>query len=112
MYWKHELEENTLFVRLSGEFDIAVADKLRADLDNILDQSQVRHMIFNLADVNYIDSSGLGVILGRYKRLNKQGGKVAFVSPQPQVRRVLELSGLLTIISEYSDEDEALRKIG
>ncbi len=111
MRWELNIEKNTLVVKLAGEFDLAVADKLRTDLDNALDNNEIRHIVLNLTNVTYIDSSGLGVILGRYKRLAQHGGKMAFVKPQPQVKRILEISGLLNIINDYQDENEALAKI-
>ncbi|MEG3070542.1 MAG: anti-sigma factor antagonist [Candidatus Syntrophopropionicum ammoniitolerans] len=68
--------------------------------------------MINLAKVSFVDSSGLGVLLGRYNRVSKNGGQVLIVSPQPQVRKVLDLSGLLRIMNEYPNENEALGKIG
>lgn len=112
MQWTLEVKNHTLITRLTGEFDLGSADKLRAELDQIIEESQIRHVIFNLSETSYIDSSGLGVMLGRYKRIAQFGGKMAVVNPQPQVERILELSGLLTIISAYRDEGEALRQIG
>ncbi len=111
MQWEFAVEKNILLVRLVGEFDLAVADKFRDALEEALSKHDVRHMILNFTDVTYIDSSGLGVILGRYKKLTQKGGKVAIIKPQIQVRRILELSGLLNIISEYHDESEAVDKI-
>lgn len=107
-----ELKENTLLVRPSGELDLGVADYLRNTLEETLDRGQARNLVVNLAKVSFIDSSGLGVLLGRYKRLSKSGGKVFIVSPQPHVRKVLELSGIFRIMNECPSEKEALRKIG
>lgn len=112
MQWSLEVQDNTLLVRLAGEFDLGLADKLRSQLDQAIEESQIRYIIFNLSETSYIDSSGLGVMLGRYKRVAQFGGKMAVVNPQPQVKRILELSGLLTIIGEYHDEVEAMSKIG
>ncbi|MTI79374.1 MAG: anti-sigma F factor antagonist [Firmicutes bacterium] len=112
MQWKISVEENILVVRLAGELDLGSADTLRTEMDDALDSSQLRHIILNLADVTYIDSTGLGVMLGRYKKVSKYGGKMALVNPQPQVKKILELSGLTSIIEEYSDESEAFAQIG
>lgn len=106
-----EYQQNTLLVRLGGDLDLAIADKLRVALDNQLTQKPVKNLILNLARVTFVDSSGLGVILGRYKRLIQTGGKVFLVGAQPQVRRVLELSGILQIMEDCSDETNALSKI-
>ena len=107
-----ELKQDTLFIRPGGELDLGVAATLRNALDQALDRDPVRNLVFNLSRVSFIDSSGLGVLLGRYKRVSQNGGKVLIVSPQPQVRRILELSGLLQIMDESSSEPEALAKIG
>ncbi|MCL6560148.1 MAG: anti-sigma F factor antagonist [Firmicutes bacterium] len=107
-----ELTQDTLFVRLGGELDLGVADYLRSALEEALDREPARNLVFNLSRVSFIDSSGLGVLLGRYKRVSKEGGKVYLVSPQPQVRKILDLSGLLRIMGEFPSEHEALAKIG
>lgn len=103
-----EYREGVLFVRPGGEVDIRVTDDLRSILEDSLGKNSVNHLVFNLSRVSFIDSSGLGVILGRYKRLAQQGGRVSLVAPQPQVRRVLVLSGLLTVLKEYSSEEDAV----
>ena len=112
LFLDFELRQDTLVVRPSGEMDLGVADYFRSALEEALDREQVQNLVFNLAGVSFIDSSGLGVLLGRYKRVVRNGGKVFIVSPQPQVRRVLDLSGLLRIMNEYPSEAEALEKIG
>lgn len=112
LFLDFEVKGDTLLVRPGGELDMGVADYFRGALEEALDREQARNLLFNLARVSFIDSSGLGVILGRYRRVAKNGGKVFIVSPQPQVRKVLELSGLLRIMGEYPSEADALEKIG
>jgi stage II sporulation protein AA (anti-sigma F factor antagonist) len=58
--------------------------------------------------VTFIDSSGLGVILGRYKRITQLGGTMTTVSLEPQVQRIFELAGLLKILTIYESEQKAL----
>ncbi|MDD3654531.1 MAG: anti-sigma F factor antagonist [Desulfotomaculaceae bacterium] len=112
MHLDFELKDNTLIVRLSGDMDLGKADYLRNSLEAVLDQQQVNNLIFNLAQVTFLDSSILGVLLGRYKRISKKGGKVCIVEPQPQVRRILEMSGLFQVMEEFPGEDIALKNIG
>ena len=102
------LKRGVLIVRVEGELDMHVADKFRQVVDNALETSGVKHILFNLGAVNFIDSSGLGVILGRYKKINVAGGKVLVAHIQPQVVQIFELSGLLKIIKFYDSEAEAL----
>jgi len=103
---------NTLIARLSGELDLQVADELRTRLDRALDETGTANLMFNLEAVSFLDSSCLGVILGRYRRISGGNGEMVFVSVPPGVRRVLELSGLLRIGREYATEEEALAEIG
>lgn len=107
-----EMKKDTLFVRPNGELDLGVADQLRRTLDETIEKGRAKNLVINLAKVSFVDSSGLGVLLGRYNRISKNGGQVFIVSPQPQVRKVLDLSGLLRIMNEYPNENEALGKIG
>ncbi|MBO8129859.1 MAG: anti-sigma factor antagonist [Peptococcaceae bacterium] len=109
-----ELEVNgrCLIARLSGEIDLNVADNLRAQLEQALnDNPNVRHLIFNTRNVSFLDSSGLGVILGRYKRISTHGGKMAFTGLQDPVRKVLELSGVTKLSYQFSTEEEAVTNL-
>ncbi|MGE5588356.1 MAG: anti-sigma factor antagonist [Clostridia bacterium] len=99
---------NVLVVHLSGELDLGTAPDFRAKVEEELGaRPEVTSILLVLRDVTFIDSSGLGAILGRYKRLRAHGGRVIAVSPSPQVRKVFELSGLVNIIPVCDTEDEA-----
>ncbi len=100
---------NNLIVRVHGELDMLVTDEFRKQLDNAMEKNCSHNLILNLEGVSFIDSSGLGVILGRYKNLTLRGGKVAIVKAPLPVKRILELSGILRIAGEYNSEEEALQ---
>jgi stage II sporulation protein AA (anti-sigma F factor antagonist) len=104
-----EIKQRTLIVRVEGELDMHVADMFRTTVEEALDKNGVKNLILSLADVTFIDSSGLGVILGRYKRISQQGGKMSAVQLQPQVEKIFELSGLLRIMKLYPTELQALQ---
>ncbi|MBF7082058.1 anti-sigma factor antagonist [Desulfallas sp. Bu1-1] len=104
-------EKNCLVVAVTGEIDISVTDSLREDVDRALVNYGVNILIFDLGQVDFVDSSGLGVILGRYKKVAGKGGKVYLAGAKPQVKKVLELSGLLNIMEEYFSAAEILEKI-
>lgn len=104
-----EIKQRTLIVRIEGELDMHVADEFRDVVDEALEQTNVNNLVLNLARVSFIDSSGLGVILGRYKRISQFGGKMSAVQLQPQVEKIFELSGLLRIMKHYPTEVQALQ---
>ena len=95
----------------AGEIDMSVTDGLRRDVDRALEQHGLANIVFDLAGVSFVDSSGLGVILGRYKKAAAAGGRVFLTGAGPQVKRVLELSGLLTLMEEHPSVEQALSKI-
>lgn len=103
-----EIKDRALIARLGGEIDLKVTPELRRRLDRELDRCPVRHLVLDLSNVDFLDSSGLGVILGRYKRITVQGGRMALVGVVPPVRRVLEFSGVTRLSRLYETEEEAL----
>lgn len=103
-----DVRNETLIARLAGEIDLRVTDDLRRRLEQELDRTRPRNLILNMSNVTFLDSSGLGVILGRYKRITAQGGSMALVGVSPAVRRVLEFSGLTRLSRFYDSEDQAL----
>lgn len=108
-----EIRGGAMLARLSGEIDLAVADNLRSSMEEKLDENpEVKHIVVNLSGVSYIDSSGLGVLLGRYRRLHREGGGMSVVGASPTVRKIIEMSGLLRIMKEFTSEEEAVRQAG
>lgn len=98
---------------IDGELDMANADQLRDSIDQKLEAYEtVRHVFLVFESVPFMDSSGLAVLLGRYEKLQKRGGCLAVINPNPQVRRVLELSGITRLVGVYDDLDQARRSIG
>ncbi|SFF94264.1 anti-anti-sigma regulatory factor, SpoIIAA [Desulfotomaculum arcticum] len=104
-------EKNCLLVAVFGEIDISITDSLREDVDRALDNYGSGQLVIDLSGVDFIDSSGLGVILGRYKKVAGKGGKVFLAGAKPQVKKVLELSGLLNLMEEYNTAAEVIDKI-
>lgn len=101
--------QGRLLVRLEGELDVYQVDQVRAVMEQALDDSGSQTLILDLENMSFIDSSGLGVLLGRYKRLQASGGTMLAASIQPQVHTVFELSGLLKLIRIYPALSDALQ---
>ncbi len=104
-------DRDTLVIKVTGELDLVVADEFRRVVDPELDRRQVKNLVINLSGVSFIDSSGLGVILGRYKKLSQNGGKIWIAEPRPSVRKILELSGFPRIIPFFDSEKKALEAV-
>lgn len=104
-------DKKTVIVRTSGELDMVVADEFRREVDGFMEKYCCDNVVLNLNGVTFIDSSGLGVILGRYKKTTLRGGRMVIVGAPVQVKRILELSGVLRIANAYETENEALQAL-
>lgn len=99
----------TLVVKLSGELDLVTAESAREAIDSELENfGRVKNLVLDLADVKFIDSSGLGMLLGRYKKISDRGGKLVAYGVQPAVQRVLQMAGMTKIINIVASKEEAL----
>ncbi|MDH7479458.1 MAG: anti-sigma factor antagonist [Syntrophomonadaceae bacterium] len=104
-------EQEVLLVRLKGELDLAAADRVRGELDQRMVLNNTRHLLLDLSRVTFIDSSGIGVILGRYRKLAGSGGRLGILRPQPQVKRILDIAGVSSLVPFYRSEKEGLSKL-
>ncbi|SDH10330.1 anti-anti-sigma regulatory factor, SpoIIAA [Alteribacillus persepolensis] len=104
--------DEVLCIRLKGELDHHSARQLRSQVDNHLESHHAQHIVLNLEELVFMDSSGIGVILGRYKQVSKMGGEMVVCSISTPVKRLFELSGLFKILRLESQEADALRKLG
>lgn len=102
---------NVVIVRLAGELDHHTADKVRLSMEEAIMRANCDHVILSLKDLSFMDSSGLGVILGRYKLLRSRGGQLAVCAVNQSVYRLFELSGLFKIISIHENERMALTSL-
>lgn len=88
-----------LEVIFEGEIDHQSTLNYREVLIRKIDEKYFEEVIFNFEKVSFIDSSGIGMILGRYNQLNKSGAKLFFTKLSDTTYRLFDLSGLLKIIS-------------
>ncbi|MBR6242532.1 MAG: STAS domain-containing protein [Ruminococcus sp.] len=83
---------------LSGEIDHHNAKQLRAELDRYIITAQPPELTIDLTGITFMDSSGIGLIMGRSKLIKECGGKLEVRSPQPYIRRVLKLAGIERLV--------------
>jgi stage II sporulation protein AA (anti-sigma F factor antagonist) len=101
-----------LIVHISGELDHHTSELVRNRVDQEINENHCQHLILNLSGLSFMDSSGLGVILGRYKRITQNGGKMVISNVSPQILRLFEMAGLLKIVKFCDDEEGALMEVG
>jgi stage II sporulation protein AA (anti-sigma F factor antagonist) len=107
-----EVKHNVLLIRLAGELDHHTSEDLRAKVTEVIDEKDITHIILNLENLSFMDSSGLGVILGRYNQIKNKDGEMVVCSISPAVKRLFDMSGLFKIIRLEEDEQYALETLG
>ena len=101
---KYEVQENCLTIFLPGELDHHNAEEIRKRSDYLIDQNHIRYVIFDFTDTTFIDSSGIGVIMGRYKRIYMLGGEVCAVHTSERMKKILTMSGVTRIMQIYEED--------
>lgn len=97
---KIQRQRDTLIVYPQGELDHHSAQAMREELDARIGDEQIRRLVFDMRDLTFMDSSGIGVLIGRYKIIARRGGSVCVRNMSPQVDKLFTLSGLHRIIEK------------
>lgn len=87
-----------LTVQLSGELDHHNAEQTRIMLDTLLRDLSIRELVLDLSGVTFMDSAGLGVVLGRYKTVSLRGGRVMVRGMSASIDRIFRMSGIYTLV--------------
>lgn len=112
MHYSLEIAGKALIATLRGELDLHTSPKFKKEVTAYFDtHPQLKHLIINVKEMSFIDSSGLGVILGRYRELQTRGGRLYFVQANPQIKRLLKLSGIQKIAEFGNSTKEILKQV-
>lgn len=90
--------DHCLMIRLPEEIDHHKSAYICAKADNYILNDEVNNVVFDFEDTRFMDSSGIGIILGRYKKISCFGGKVYAIHADRQIRRILMISGLSKLV--------------
>jgi stage II sporulation protein AA (anti-sigma F factor antagonist) len=101
---KHFIEDKILIFEITEELDHHVSDKIRKRADYEIQRFMPKRVIFDFKRVNFMDSAGIGLIIGRYKQAECYGGKLEIINVNEKVKRVFEMSGILKIIPILDNE--------
>jgi len=100
--FEYEKAGNTLTVRLKDELDHSASIALRSKLDHLLADRQIRSLVLDLQHLKFMDSSGIGFIIGRYKLMAKRGGSVMVKNASRHMDRIFEMAGLYRLVERMA----------
>ena len=101
----------TLVVKLSGDLDHHSAGKLREKIDRELERTGAVNVAFDFGRVSFMDSSGIGLIMGRYKVVHALGGKIVIYGLSENVRRIIEMSGIDKLVTTAKNLEYGLMEV-
>ncbi len=93
-------DNQTMIVKLVGELDEHSAEFVRRKLDTLFSENAFSQVVLDLSRMSFMDSTGIGVVIGRYKLLRKTNKKLYIQNPSPTVDKIFKMSGLYEIIQK------------
>jgi stage II sporulation protein AA (anti-sigma F factor antagonist) len=103
MQIKTKVHNNSLYVLLIGELDEANAPYVRTYLDQIIEKERLyNNVIMDLSQLDFMDSTGIGVMIGRYKKLQSRNIPIYIINPSRQAEKIFQMAGLYGIMPKIS----------
>lgn len=106
-----EEKNKLLLVRLSGEIDHHFASEVRDKIDKAIEAYRRQNLALDFQGVTFMDSSGIGVVMGRYNKIKDLGGITYVTGCNPYVDRILEMAGIYTIVKKCNTEEEIMKEV-
>ena len=104
-----EKKDAELRVILRGEIDHHTAVSVRSEIDALIYETRPKGVVLDMSEIDFMDSSGLGLIMGRYALMQKIGGEMILRSPNERIMKILKLAGLERIIKiEEGEKNEKI----
>ena len=104
----NNLESGELLVKIEGEVDVYTSIDLKKELTRLIEANQNK-IIIDLENVNYMDSSGLGVLVALLKELKKNGGDLKLISLPVSVKKIFDLTRLTKFFNIYNNLQDATK---
>ncbi len=111
MQIEFEMTDDILIANLDGELDHHTSAVIREEIDKTVDAFHSKHLIFNFEKVTFMDSSGIGVIMGRYNKILQLGGRLVITGCNEYIDRILDMAGIYTIADRLKNVSESIERI-
>lgn len=111
MQIEFEMIDDILIANLDGELDHHTSAVIREEIDKTVDAFHSKHLIFNFGKVVFMDSSGIGVIMGRYNKTSQLGGRLVITGCNEYIDRILDMAGIYTIADRVKTVTESIEKL-
>ena len=104
----YEAKGQVLIVHLPKELDHHNCRKLKYETDLLLSENYITKVVFDFTKTEFMDSSGIGVLLNRYKQMERSGGHITIYGARLQVIRILTVGGIIKLVKNYETKEAAI----
>ncbi len=108
---KFDIENECLIITTDKEIDHHSSELIREKADDLVIRNYIKNILFDFSNTEFMDSSGVGMIMGRYRMIQGINGKVGIVNTNKNIDRIVLLSGLHKVVHTYDSFDEAINKL-
>ena len=108
----YEAKGRVLVIRLPRELDHHNSRNLRYETDLLLAENYVSRIVFDFSRTVFMDSSGVGILLNRYKQMQRSGGSMAICGAKAPIRRLLTIGGVANLVPQYDTKEVAMAEGG
>ncbi|BDH61335.1 anti-sigma F factor antagonist [Ureibacillus massiliensis 4400831 = CIP 108448 = CCUG 49529] len=113
MNYEINMHMNTIaIIRLFGELDHHETEKIREHISRTILQGNLHTIIWNLERLNFMDSSGIGLILGRMREMRAVNGQTIILNPSNTMKKIFQFSGLASYMMDGSEADAIMHARG
>lgn len=92
------IDGNRLIIKISEDLDHHITKELREHIDEMIDKGIAKNIAFDFTNTGFMDSAGIGLIMGRYKKIEPLGGYISIIGINPSIERIVRISGIYKII--------------
>jgi len=103
-----QINNEVIGINIEGEIDVYTSPKVKEALNDLI-QKENYNIVVNLEEVTYIDSTGLGVLIGGLKKVKEHNGYIKLICTNPQIKKIFDITGLVKIFGIYDNENDALK---
>lgn len=101
------VKRGILVISVDEEIDHHSAEKIRVRADSMMDTIGIGNVVFDFSRTKFMDSSGIGLIMGRFRKARMAGGRICVINLSPMIDRMIAMSGIYKMIDKASTLDEA-----
>ena len=107
----YDIENGIMVYYLPEELDHYAAERIRRKSDAVFEEKEVKNLIFDFKNTCFMDSSGIGLITGRYRKIHDNGGTAYIVNVNSAIDKVLKMSGIYRIIGKWNSKEDIINEL-